>query len=45
MYERDIERKFSATDWSMILDQCFTTRRDRYEECGGFNPEYGHYAE
>ena len=28
-----------------ILDQCFVTRRDAYETCGGFRPELGHFAE
>jgi hypothetical protein len=45
MYEGDFEHSLSATAWRMVLDQCFATRRDRYEECGGFKPEYGHYAE
>ena len=45
MYEGDFEHSLSTTAWRMVLDQCFATQRDRYEACGGFKPEYGHYAE
>jgi len=28
-----------------VLDQCFVTRRDVYQECGGLREELGHFAE
>lgn len=45
MYEADIEYGMKIHPWRKILDQCFVTRREAYEECGGLNPEFGHFAE
>ncbi len=45
MYEADIEYGMKIHPWRKILDQCFVTRREAYEECGGLNPEFGHFSE
>lgn len=45
MYEADIEVGLTQHPWRKVLDQCFVTRRDVYEECGGFRGELGHFAE
>ena len=45
MYEADIEFAMQVHPWRKILDQCFVTRREAYERCGGFRPEFGHFAE
>ncbi len=31
--------------WMKVLDQCFVVRRDGYFRAGGFQAEYGHFAE
>lgn len=45
MYEGDIEQGLLQHPWRKVLDQCFVTRRDAYEACGGLRPELGHFAE
>ncbi len=45
MYQADIEFGMTQHPWRKVLDQCFVTRRDAYEECGGLREELGHFAE
>lgn len=45
MYEGDIAHGMSEHPWLKVLDQCFATRREAYEACGGLRPELGHFAE
>ncbi|WP_426612136.1 glycosyltransferase family 2 protein [Bradyrhizobium sp. McL0616] len=45
MYQADIEFGMTQHPWRKVLDQCFVTRRDVYEECGGLRAELGHFAE
>ncbi len=45
MYEADTEYGMTVHPWRKILDVCFVTRREAYEECGGFKPELGHFSE
>jgi len=45
MYEADIEYGLKVHPWRKVLDQCFVTRRDSYEQCGGLKSELGHFAE
>ena len=45
MYESDIEFGMKRHPWRKILDQCFVTRRDVYDQCGGLKSELGHFAE
>jgi hypothetical protein len=45
MYDADIAYGMNVHPWRKVLDQCFVTRRDAYEACGGFEPELGHFAE
>ena len=45
MYEADIEHGAVGHPWRKVLDQCFVTRREAYEQCGGLRPEFGHFAE
>lgn len=45
MYQSDIEFGMTTHPWRKVLDQCFVTRRDVYEECGGLREELGHFAE
>jgi len=45
MYDVDIRQTLSQSEWQKVLDQCFMIRRDAYFKCGGFEPEYGHFAE
>jgi hypothetical protein len=45
MYQADIDFGMKAHPWRKVLDQCFVTRRDVYEECGGLRAEFGHFAE
>ena len=45
MYQADIEYGLKVHPWRKVLDQCFVTRRDSYEECDRFKPEFGHFAE
>jgi hypothetical protein len=45
MYEADIEHGLLGHPWRKVLDQCFVTRREAYERCGGLRPEFGHFAE
>jgi hypothetical protein len=45
MYDADIEYGMTVHPWRKILDQCFVTRRETYEACGGLRPEFGHFSE
>jgi hypothetical protein len=45
MYQSDIEFGMTVHPWRKILDQCFVTRRDAYDKCGGFSSELGHFSE
>jgi hypothetical protein len=45
MYEADTEYGMIVHPWRKILAVCFVTRREAYEECGGFKPELGHFSE
>ncbi len=45
MYEADTEYGMIVHPWRKILDVCFVTRREAYEECGGLKPEFGHFSE
>ncbi|GLR85781.1 glycosyltransferase family 2 protein [Bradyrhizobium iriomotense] len=45
MYQADIDFGMKVHPWRKVLDQCFVTRRDVYEECGGLREELGHFAE
>jgi hypothetical protein len=44
-YARDIEFGMNEHPWRKVLDQCFVVRRKAYFEAGGFDPEFGHFAE
>ena len=45
MYMADIEYAMHVHPWRKILDQCFVTKREAYEHCGGFKSGLGHFAE
>jgi hypothetical protein len=45
MYQSDIEFGMKEHPWLKVLDQCFVTRRDIYDECGGLRTDLGHFAE
>lgn len=45
IYQADIEFGMKVHPWRKVLDQCFVTRRDVFEECGGLRAELGHFAE
>jgi hypothetical protein len=45
MYEGDIDYGMKSHPWRKVLDQCFVTRRDIYDECGGLKSELGHFSE
>lgn len=45
MYQSDIEFGMKQHPWLKVLDQCFVTRREVYEECGGLRTDLGHFAE
>ena len=45
MYQSDIEFGMKEHAWLKVLDQCFVTRRDIYEQCGGLRTDLGHFAE
>ena len=45
MYDADIEFGMKRHPWRKVLDQCFVTRRDVYDQCGGLKSELGHFAE
>ena len=44
MYEKDIQYGMSHP-WRRILDQCFAVRVEDYHAAGGFDPQFGHFAE
>ena len=45
MYDADISYGMTVHPWRKILDQCFVTGENAYLQCGGFKPEFGHFAE
>lgn len=45
MHDAEISYGMTVHPWRKILDQCFVTRRNAYLQCGGFKPEFGHFAE
>jgi hypothetical protein len=45
MYDADTAYGMNVHPWRKVLDACFATRREAYEACGGFEPEFGHFAE
>lgn len=45
MYEADIQHGMTESSWRKILDQCFATRREAYEEAAGFDLGFGHFSE
>ncbi len=45
MYDEHISRNMQHHPWLKVLDQCFIIRREAYMASGGFEPEYGHFAE
>ena len=45
LYGRDIEFGMNEHPWRKVLDQCFVVRRPEYFQTGGFDPEFGHFAE
>ncbi len=45
LYEADIEEGMLRHPWRKVLDQCFVGRRDPYFQCGGFDPDLGHFSE
>jgi hypothetical protein len=45
MYEANIEYGMTAHPWRRVNDACFATYRDRFNECGGFDTQLGHFAE
>ena len=45
MYQADMEYGLKIHPWRKVLDPCFVTRREKYEECGGLKSELGHFAE
>jgi GT2 family glycosyltransferase len=44
-YERDIEFGMTQHPWRKVLDQCFVVYRRAYERAGGFDAQFGHFAE
>jgi hypothetical protein len=44
-YGRDIAFGLIEHPWRKVLDQCFVIRREAYFQAGGFEPEFGHFAE
>lgn len=45
MYQDDIEDGMMLHPWKKVLDHGFATKREAYDACGGFRPEFGHYSE
>lgn len=45
IYDSDIRDKLTNHAWLKVMDQCFLIRRSAYFDCGGLEPEYGHFAE
>lgn len=45
MYSRHIRDNLQQHPWLKVLDQCFAIKREVYEAVGGFEPEFGHFAE
>jgi hypothetical protein len=45
MYMCAIRRNLEEHPWLKILDQCLVIRQAAYIQCGGIDPEYGHFAE
>lgn len=45
IYDTDIRQKLEHHPWLKVMDQCFIIQKSAYFNCGGFEPEYGHFAE
>ncbi len=45
MYMADVQYAMQVHPWRKINDNCFVTKRDAYEHCGGFKSGVGHFAE
>jgi hypothetical protein len=45
MYMADVEYGMRVHPWRKINDNCFVTKREAYEHCGGFKSGLGHFAE
>ena len=45
MYVADIEEAMLVHSWPRNLYQCFVTAREAYQDCGGFRPALGQFAE
>jgi hypothetical protein len=45
MYMADVAYAMHVHPWRKINDNCFVTKREAYEHCGGFRTGLGHFAE
>ncbi len=45
MYSGDIHYGTQIHPWRRVVYQCFVTRRDAYEACGGIRSELGNFSE
>jgi glycosyl transferase family 2 len=45
MYMADVQYAMHVHPWQKINDNCFVTKREAYEHCGGFKSGVGHFAE
>lgn len=45
MYVADVENARQVHSWPRNLYQCFVTAREVYQDCGGFRPGLGQFAE
>jgi GT2 family glycosyltransferase len=45
LYDKDIQFAMNEHPWRKVLDQCFVIRKEPYFEAGGFESQYGHFAE
>lgn len=44
-FQKDIRYNMEVHPWRKVLDPCFAVRREAYFQVGGFEAEYGHFAE
>lgn len=45
LYDQDIQFGMLIHPWRKVLDQCFVIHRRAYFDAGGFESQYGHFAE
>ncbi|QIF02029.1 sulfotransferase family 2 domain-containing protein [Roseimicrobium sp. ORNL1] len=45
LYDQDIQFGMLTHPWRKVLDQCFVIQRRAYFAAGGFESQYGHFAE